>query len=77
MSWLTVIGPEMTERLQDIVLLCKQEDELEFDIELALEQEGFNIRGITRQKQALSEYELRYEGLGLPQHFGARGRWRR
>lgn len=76
-DWLNLIGPERTACLRDLVLLYKYEEELQLDVELAMEQEGFDIRGITRRQQALTEFEVRHESLGLPKQFGGRGRRRR
>lgn len=68
---LACLGPERTAWLRHIILLYKNEDELEHDIESALAEQGFVLNKCTiDNKQELSEYELYAEQLGLPRRFG-------
>lgn len=61
-----------------MVLLYKHEAELEHDVEEALAEEGFELaEGAITSKQELSEYEMCFETLGLPRHFGKKKRWDR
>ena len=54
-----------------MVFLYKNENELEYDIEGALTEQGLHLRkGLLSYRQELSEYEMRYEELGLPKSFG-------
>lgn len=78
-EWLAFLGPERIKWLQHIVLLYKHETELEHDVHSALADEGLVLVACAiEDKQELSEYELCFEELGLPRHFGKkrrRGRW--
>ncbi|KAF7197426.1 hypothetical protein HII31_01236 [Pseudocercospora fuligena] len=77
-DWLVSIGPEKTKWLQQIVLLYKHEGELEHDVQSALAEEGFMLaEDAIKDKQELSEYEMCFEELGLPRHFGKKRRWDR
>lgn len=73
-DFLTGLGPR-ARWLNDLVLLYKHESELEHDIEAELRTLGLDLKeGIITNKKALSEFELTHEALGLPRHFGKRGR---
>lgn len=77
-DWLVSLGPDQTKWLRQIVLLYKRDGEIEHDIESALVEEGFVLKDCAIvHKQALSEYELCFEELGLPRHFGRQRRWDR
>jgi len=77
-DWLTGLGPLKTSWLTDIVLLYKHEGELDHDIEGPLAELGFELRpDIISSRLELSEYEMCYETLGLPRHFGTKRRWDR
>lgn len=59
-------------------MLYKHESELEYDIEPALAEEGFELQdGVITHRQELSEYEMCFADLGLPRHFGKKRRWDR
>lgn len=62
-----------------MVLLYKHDAELEHNIDDALVDLGIELdTGVISHKQELSEYEMNYEQLGLPRHFGTkrkRDRW--
>ena len=74
-DWLLNLGPEKTEWLNDVVLLYKHEGELEQDLEDALAELGVELKpGVITNRQELSEYEMSYEQLGLPRHFGKKRR---
>lgn len=73
--WLRTLGSTKIAWLRDLVLLYKQEEELEHDIETGLADYGIELRpGAISNKRELSEFEMSYEQLGLPRHFGQRGR---
>ncbi|KAK4613764.1 hypothetical protein CLAFUW4_08935 [Fulvia fulva] len=77
-DWLVSLGPVQTKWLRNIVLLYKHENELEHDVEEVLTAQGFELQpGVVSNKQELSEYEMCFEELGLPRHFGRRRRWDR
>lgn len=77
-DWLVSLGPEQTKWLRQVVLLYKHESELEHDVDNALMEHGFELNpGLISNKQELSEYEMCFEELGLPRHFGRRRRWDR
>jgi len=70
-GWLAGLGPEKVGWLNGVVLLYKEEDELENDIEEALRELGFAIKeGLIHNKRELSELEMCSEQLCLPRHFG-------
>ena len=69
--WLTALGPLQISWLKHVVFLYKNESELEFDFEGALDENGFRFEdGVVSYRQELTEYEMRCEELGLPKHFG-------
>lgn len=73
-DWLLSLGPR-TNWLRDINLLYKHKSELEHDIGQALLYEGFSLQNVDiKNKRELSEYELCFEELGLPRHFGSKRR---
>lgn len=75
-KWLDCMGSERTAWLCHVVLLYKHENELEHDVEAALSEEEFVLKNCTfANKRELSEYELCFEELGLPRHFGRKHRW--
>ena len=75
MTWLASLGQEKTQWLNDVVLLYKERGELQCDTQSALSDQGFELRaGVVRYKQELSEYEMCFEQLGLPRHFGRKRR---
>jgi hypothetical protein len=75
-DWLTSLGPK-TQWLNHLVLLYKHESELEHDIEPELRALGFDLKdGVVHDRRELSEYEMSHEALGLPRHFGSRGKRR-
>jgi hypothetical protein len=77
MYWLRSLGREKVAWLTSIVLLYKKESEQEVDFHQALAIEGFALRkGVLSLREELSEYELCYEQLGLPRHFGRRRPYR-
>ena len=77
MYWLNSLGPEKVALLTSIVLLYKKESELEVDFHQALAIEGWSIKSdVLSFREELSEYELCYEQLGLPRHFGRRRPYR-
>ena len=77
-DWLCSIGPERTKWLRDIVLLYKHENEMEHDIKQALCEADFELKDCAiHDKQELSEYEMCFESMGLPRHFGRKRRWDR
>ncbi|EME42380.1 hypothetical protein DOTSEDRAFT_81280 [Dothistroma septosporum NZE10] len=77
-DWLVSLGRVQTKWLRDIVLLYKHESELEHDVDEALTDHGFELMpGLISNKQELSEYEMCFEELGLPRHFGKRRRFDR
>ena len=77
-DWLDCMtSAERTAWLRHVVLLYKHEDELEHDVEAALSDEGFVLKNCTIvNKRELSKYELCFEELGLPRHFGRKHRRR-
>ncbi|RMX79932.1 hypothetical protein D0869_07939 [Hortaea werneckii] len=69
--WLLSLGPEKRSWLRDVVLLYKHEEELEHAIEEGLRE--FDVQmdpSIFSHRRELSEFEMSYEQLGLPRHFG-------
>ncbi|RMZ26000.1 hypothetical protein D0859_09940 [Hortaea werneckii] len=69
--WLLSLGPEKRSWLHDVVLLYKHEAELEHGLEEGLRE--FDVRmdmSIFSHRRELSEFEMSYEQLGLPRHFG-------
>ena len=77
-DWLKCLGPEKRSWLNSVQLLYKQESELEHDVERALQHARLNIRsGVVSNRQELSEYEMCYEEMGLPRHFGKKRRYDR
>ncbi|KAI6968351.1 hypothetical protein KC332_g12117 [Hortaea werneckii] len=69
--WLLSLCPERMSWLRDVVLLYKHEAELEHGIEEGLRE--FDVQmdpSILSHRRELSEYEMSYEQLGLPRHFG-------
>ncbi|KAK3110951.1 hypothetical protein LTR53_014250 [Teratosphaeriaceae sp. CCFEE 6253] len=78
-TWLAQLGPHRTPWLADVVLLYKHASELEdHDVYEALGAMGFVLagRGVVRERLEVSEFEATHEALGLPRHFGRRGRER-
>lgn len=74
-NWLIALGPQRTLWLNHVVLMYKQDYELETDVEQALRDEGFALKdGVIATRQELTEYEMKYEQLGLPRRFGAQRR---
>jgi hypothetical protein len=77
-EWLFALD-EKTLWLRSLVLLYKQDSELEHDLEDALAQAGFKFHPeAVSNKKELSEYETVFEDFGLPRHFGrsrAQPRW--
>ena len=73
----SLVGQDKVGWLTSIVLLYKKESELEVDFHQALAIEGFTVRkDVLSFREELSEYELCYEQLGLPRHFGRRRPYR-
>ena len=73
MFWLNALGREKASWLTSIVLLYKRESELEGDFHEALALQGFVFgQRVISFRQEQSEYELSYQQLGLPRHFGGR-----
>ncbi|KAI7155406.1 hypothetical protein KC349_g7000 [Hortaea werneckii] len=69
--WLLSLGPGKRSWLRDVVLLYKHEEELEHAIEEGLGE--FDVQmdpSIFSHRRELSEFEMSYEQLGLPRHFG-------
>lgn len=74
-EWLTSLGSQKTMWLNDLVLLYKQESELEYDAEEGLAELGILVRpGVISNKREVTEYEMSYEQMGLPRRFGAKRR---
>ena len=76
--WLSTLGPEKISWINCLILLYKNEDELEYDFEETLSENGFNFQtGVLSYRQELSEYEMQHEQLGLPKSFGEKrhSRW--
>lgn len=74
-DWLSSLEPREVGWLRHIVLLYKNKDELEYDVEDALLEQGFEFNDCTiTNKLELSEYEQCFEELGLPRHFGKKRR---
>ena len=70
-NWLRALGPEKLLLLQNVVLLYKHDDELDFSVNEALWQEDLILRpGVVRFRKELNEYEMRPEEWGLPCRFG-------
>jgi len=77
-DWLASLGNERTAWLTCIVLLYKHENELEIQMEEVLAELGFCLApGVIANKLELSEYEMCFQELGLPRHFGKKKRWDR
>lgn len=73
MYWLNSLGPEKAGWLTSIVLLYKEDEELNVDFRQALAIEGYSFApGVLNFRQERSEYELCYAQLGLPKQFGGR-----
>jgi len=78
MFWLNSLGYEKVSWLTSVVLLYKRESELEIDFHEELALQGFVLGpDVISFRQEQSEYELSYQQLGLPRHFGGRDacRW--
>lgn len=77
-TWLVALGREKVGWLQDLVLLYKFDNELEHDIQEPLKKLDFELTpGVVSNRQELTEYEMCFEELGLPRHFGRTRRWDR
>ena len=73
-NYLDSLGPKV-EWLREVVLLYKQDWELEYDIEEVLWDEGYNVQHVAfSTRLQLSEYEMCYEEYGLPRSFGKKRR---
>lgn len=77
-NWLDTLSDREIIWLRHIVLLYKNEDELQYDVAIALVEQGYELGecDIT-SKLELSEYEQCFEQLGLPRHFGKKKRFDR
>ncbi|KAM3413908.1 hypothetical protein BST61_g10581 [Cercospora zeina] len=77
-DWLSCIGPKRTKWLRHIVLLYKHDTELDHDIKRALCGAGFPLEDCDiHDKQELSEFEMCFQSMGLPRHFGRKRKWDR
>lgn len=77
-NWLDTLSDREIKWLRRIVLLYKNEDELEYDVATALVEQGYELSDCDiTSKLELSEYEQCFEQLGLPRHFGKKKRFDR
>ena len=73
MFWLNSLSDEKMSWINSIVLMYKEESELESDLHGALQEEGIWIKpGVFSFRVEKSEYELCFEQMGLPRAFSAR-----
>lgn len=75
--WDSSIALKSSPSLIGYVLRYKHESELEaYDIKRALYENDFDVRAEILHRRELSEYEMSYEAMGLPRHFGRPSRRR-